>query len=236
MTGATGNIYAGLHEFNDMAFLLHLLREGDHFVDVGANIGSYTILASKVRKAFSISFEPVPSTFYWLKLNIAANEIEGLVDARNIGCSGEPGILRFSKNEDTTNHVLVDGENVESIAVYTLPMDEALKRTPIMIKIDAEGFETEVLRGSQGLLKKPGLKAILIELNGSGLRYGFDEKNIHEKLINHGFKPYTYEAFSRSLQELQTYGKHNTIYIRDFEAVQERVTSSEPFPLWGEEI
>jgi hypothetical protein len=38
MTGATGNIYAGLHEFEDMAFVLHLLRENDLFVDVGANI------------------------------------------------------------------------------------------------------------------------------------------------------------------------------------------------------
>src|SRR5208337_4657605 len=42
MTGATGNIYCGLHEFADLAFLLHLLRPGDLFVDVGANIGSYT--------------------------------------------------------------------------------------------------------------------------------------------------------------------------------------------------
>jgi hypothetical protein len=48
MTGATGNIYCGLHEFTDMAFLLHLLRPDDLFVDVGANIGSYTVLASAV--------------------------------------------------------------------------------------------------------------------------------------------------------------------------------------------
>src|SRR5712672_1629721 len=43
-TGLTGNIYAGLHEFPDMGFLLHFLREDDLFVDVGANAGSYTIL------------------------------------------------------------------------------------------------------------------------------------------------------------------------------------------------
>lgn len=44
MTGATGNIYTGLHEFEDMAFLLHFLRSGDTFVDVGANVGSFSIL------------------------------------------------------------------------------------------------------------------------------------------------------------------------------------------------
>ena len=45
MTGATGNWYCGLHELQDMAFVLHLLRADDHFVDIGANIGSYTVLA-----------------------------------------------------------------------------------------------------------------------------------------------------------------------------------------------
>jgi hypothetical protein len=46
MTGATGNWYCGLHELNDMAFVLHLLRKDDHFLDVGANIGSYSVLAA----------------------------------------------------------------------------------------------------------------------------------------------------------------------------------------------
>ncbi len=59
MTGATGNIYAGLHEFDDMAFFLHLLRPEDMFADVGSNIGSYTILASGVVGAKSVAFEPV---------------------------------------------------------------------------------------------------------------------------------------------------------------------------------
>lgn len=46
MTGATGNWYCGLQEYEDMSFVLHALRPGDLFVDVGANIGSYSILAA----------------------------------------------------------------------------------------------------------------------------------------------------------------------------------------------
>ncbi len=42
MTGATLNIYTGLHEFEDCGFLLHLLRCSDLFVDIGANVGVYT--------------------------------------------------------------------------------------------------------------------------------------------------------------------------------------------------
>src|ERR1035437_1403596 len=51
MEAATANIYTGLHEFNEMGFLLHFLQPDDTFVDVGANIGAYSILASGVTGA-----------------------------------------------------------------------------------------------------------------------------------------------------------------------------------------
>ncbi len=79
MTGLTGNIYAGLHEFADMAFLLHFLRPSDLFADVGANVGSYTILASGVVRcptvaqhvnATSISTE----SLIWLKYESLQSE------------------------------------------------------------------------------------------------------------------------------------------------------------------
>ena len=63
MTGATGNWYCGLHEAPEMAFVLHVLRATDHFVDVGANVGSYTVLAAGAVGARSTAVEPIPSTF-----------------------------------------------------------------------------------------------------------------------------------------------------------------------------
>ena len=62
-TGLSGNYYVGLHEFRDMAFASHLLRKGDLFVDIGANLGSYSLIASGVCGARSIAFEPVPCTY-----------------------------------------------------------------------------------------------------------------------------------------------------------------------------
>ena len=72
-TGITGNIYYGLAEYEDMAFALHLLRPGDLFIDVGANAGTYTVLASGVAGAFTEAFEPIPPTADRLELNIAVN-------------------------------------------------------------------------------------------------------------------------------------------------------------------
>ncbi|MEZ5039050.1 MAG: FkbM family methyltransferase [Saprospiraceae bacterium] len=236
MAGITGSIYAGLHEFNDMGFLLHFLREGDHFVDVGANVGSYTILASKVRKAFTTSFEPIPSTFEWLKLNIAINKIEDLVNIQNKGCSSESNLLKFSKEEDTTNHVLVSSEKKAFIEVETVSLDLWLNAPPILIKIDTEGFETEVLKGASATLQHENLLAIIIELNGSGNRYGYKEELIDETLQNHGFIPCEYDPLNRTLVKLKTFGNDNTIYIRNYDQVLERLTSAPPFELWGEKI
>lgn len=62
-TGFTGNIYCGLHEFPDMAYVLHVLASEDLFVDIGANVGSYTLLACGAKAAKGYCFEPVPATY-----------------------------------------------------------------------------------------------------------------------------------------------------------------------------
>src|SRR3954470_19452558 len=58
-TGATGNFYCGLDEQDEMGFVLHVLRPGDVFVDVGANVGSYTVLAALLG-ARVVAVEPIP--------------------------------------------------------------------------------------------------------------------------------------------------------------------------------
>jgi hypothetical protein len=58
MTGATQYVYTGLNDFEDCAFLLHLLRTGDLFVDIGANVGVYTVLAAGVVGTDAIAIEP----------------------------------------------------------------------------------------------------------------------------------------------------------------------------------
>ena len=100
------------------------------------------------------------------------------------------------------------------------------EQCPILLKIDVEGFETEVIKGADTTLLNKSLKAIIIELNGSGQRYGYDERQIHNKLLEHGFKPYNYNPKTRQLMELETFGTHNTIYLRDKEYVEERIKSA----------
>lgn len=226
LTGATGNLYCGLHEFQDMGFLLHVLRPTDLFIDIGANVGSYTILASSEVGSTTISVEPIPSTFRFLQDNIIINRIQDKVESLNIGLGSKQSIIKFTQGLDTVNHVASEHEsNTIDIQVNTL--DNIIgNRTPILLKIDVEGFETEVLKGAQKLLIKEGLKAIIIELNGSGKRYGYNEDDIHNYLLSIGFLPYQYDPFKRSLNLLRNFGTHNTIYLRDILFIESRVKSA----------
>lgn len=238
MTGATGNLYAGLHDFEDMSFLLHLLRDEDMFMDIGSNIGSYTILASGAIRCRSIAMEPIPSTYEHLKNNIAVNRMEDRVEALNIGLGSKHSTLLFTNTQDTVNHVAVDGEkDTTEVSVQTLDGILKSRTCPLLIKIDVEGFETEVLLGGKNTLKNPDLKAVIIELNGSGLRYGYKDEDIHAVFISEGFLPYTYDPFTRRLIRLSTYSKDvNTIYVRDVDFVEKRIEEAETFRVFDRKI
>lgn len=237
LTGATGNLYCGLMEYNDMGFLLHFLRPSDLFVDIGANIGAYTILASGEIGANTISIEPIPSTFKNLTDNILINGIQNKVQALNIGLGSEKKVIKFTKSLDSLNHVATDIET-DTIDVEVDTLDSVTKLTPALIKIDVEGFETEVLNGANNILNSKDLKAIIIELNGAGNRYGYDEKQIHDKLMALQYKPYNYNPKTRVLTEVSNYSNSdgNMLYIRDKKFVVDRVESSRKIKIVNREI
>lgn len=236
LTGITGNIYAGLHEFEEMSFLLHFLRPEDTFFDVGANVGAYTILASGVSKANSIAFEPALSTFKILEANMQLNHLKERVICQNIGIGEQKTHMLFTQNQDTTNHIVL-ASTEDSVGIDIFPLDFFYPaHQPAMLKIDVEGFETAVLKGSIELLKDTLLKAIIIELNGSGQMYGYDEEKIHHQLINHGFSPFKYDPFKRILHPITYYGAFNTIYIRDLAWVKNRLINAKPFHVFNEKI
>lgn len=233
LTGVTGNIYTGLHEFEDMAFLLHFLRVDDLFADVGANVGSYTILAAGVCGSHTFTVEPLPDTFKILSENIELNQISHRVVLRNIGIGAESGELPFTRSLDTMNHVAT-ANDTDSIKIPVQTLDEAITRTPQLIKIDVEGFEMAVLHGADKTLSNPDLKAIIIEINRSSERYGHTPDEVHRLLIEYGFQAYAYEPFARILSILDGPTTQNTIYLRDLESIQKRIKSAPKIKLLGQ--
>jgi FkbM family methyltransferase len=231
MMGATGNYYCGLHEFQDMTFVLHLLRPEDLFVDIGANVGSYTILASGHVGARSITVEPLPATFDKLRRNIRYNDIDELVTLHNSGLGATEESLRFTTALDVVNHVATDSDSdAETVEVPVVRLDNLLSGLePLCLKIDVEGFEHKVLDGGMSVLKNPNVRAVLMELNGSGDRYGFDEGELHQRMLDIGFLPFAYDPWNRSLRQLSGRNEssgNNTLYLRDLDYVQERLSTA----------
>lgn len=226
MTGATGNIYAGLHEFADMAFCLHLLRSGDLFVDVGANIGSYTVLVSKVLGTNSVTLEPVPQTFERLQRNININDISNLVDARCCAVGATSGSIKFSTDCDTTNQVVDDKYNGAWIEVPVLSLDEILQTLkPTLIKIDVEGYEPEIIEGAKETLKSDSLLAILLETVSP---------EIENVLQSNGFISASYDPFTRKISTSNVNRvSNNYLWIKNVEKVIARCQSAPEYQALG---
>lgn len=229
-TGLTGNIYTGFSECEDMIFLCHSLQSSEKFVDVGANAGAYSILASKVCNASVIAFEPLLEAFNRLKDQIHYNKTESTVDCRNQGIGDKICSLPFTNNRDTVNKVSLslDGQNTTIIQVSTLDI-ELDNYSQYFLKIDVEGFEFNVIEGAHRLLSSNQVTKIIIELNSSGIEYGHTNQDVHEKIMSYNFIPISYDYVNRKISRLESYNKsggNNTIYVKYFDQTAKQVRES----------
>lgn len=224
----------GLWDFQEQAFLIHFLRQTEIFVDIGSNVGGYSIIASKVVGAKSIAFEPVPDTYIELKRNIRLNNIELNVQTHCCALGELDGTNYMTKNLGGLNHIVDGSSHVDAIQVATSRLDTILSEINChVMKLDAEGFELQILRGGEKTITNPSLQAIIIELNGSGDRYGTSDDDVHLKISSYGFSPCTYDARNRSLKPILGYNKNglNTIYVRDITYVQDKLFGGRSFTL-----
>ena len=201
-----------------MGFLLHLLRANDLFLDIGANIGSYTILAATACRARVIAFEPDPGTAMVLRRNIAINHLSALTDVREAALGGVHDQIAFTVGLDTMNRVArPDDKSVQVVPVRRLD-DIPDAETPTLIKMDVEGFEEQVLSGASRVLGSPSLLAVQSELCSPIVR---------DTLQSFGFKRRFYDPFTRTLRPSPFgYPTSNALFVRRTELVTERLVQA----------
>jgi len=133
------------------AFVRSLLRPGDAFVDVGANVGTISALAAGLvgEAGRVVAIEPHPRTFAYLQRTIAANELTNVVCLQR-ACGAAPGVVGLTdqRRKDDNNRVdeTGSGRAVQMVTLGSVLRDLSLD-TVSLLKIDVEGFEGEVLRG-----------------------------------------------------------------------------------------
>jgi hypothetical protein len=81
-SGYSGYFRNVLHEFSDLCFAAHYLAPGDYFIDAGANVGTWSLLAALHAQASVLAIEPAPDTLRVLRANIALNGLEDRVQRR----------------------------------------------------------------------------------------------------------------------------------------------------------
>lgn len=151
-------------------FLIQELREGDTFLDIGANIGYYSILASQLVGSSGrvFSFEPNKEVFERLKNNIQINRIENVV-LFNFALSDFTGTSYLYLGEgdwDGRGSLYDNGDKVAQSKVTVKRFDDVFKDEIIdMVKMDVEGSEIRILKTMESYLSGHKQIKIVMEWN-----------------------------------------------------------------------
>jgi FkbM family methyltransferase len=153
----TGENYyrCGFYEQGTMHVIHHCLRPGDTFVDAGASVGQMSFLAAR-RVGLSghvLSFEPAPERIDDLELGVELNALSN-VRVFPVGLAAETAEVSLYMRGSPS---MVDQANAEdTVTVGVRRLDDVVAELGLpevrMIKIDVEGFESNVLAGAQHLL------------------------------------------------------------------------------------
>ena len=193
-------LYVGLPEWDDMQFVLRYLRAGEHFVDVGANIGSYTLLAAGCLEGVQVTaVEPDAAARAQLLENLDLNGVTSVtVVAAALGA--RVGSVAFTMGRDSLNRIAT-GSDREVVQVPMRTLDQlAGDRPATLVKIDVEGAELEVLRGAERTLAQNPPPAILFELNHSCEAFGSSPQAIGAFLAANGYRLFEFDAAAGALQ------------------------------------
>jgi FkbM family methyltransferase len=161
---------------------LNEIKPKEILLDIGANVGTYTIYAAVVRNATVYALEPESQNYSLLNKNIRLNKLDHMVSAYCVGLSNMDGfdyIFMGDLTPGEANHAVGEplnfqlnsfSENIgfaQGCITYQLDTLIETNKLPIpdYIKIDVDGFEHKVIEGAKETLKSKKIKSIIIELN-----------------------------------------------------------------------
>jgi FkbM family methyltransferase len=166
-------------ERRSLALVERFLPEGGVFVDVGANVGVFTVAAA--RRAGEggrvVAFEPNDRTRPFLTLNLQRHRVSRSVEVRTEAVGDAWGTRSFRSYENSPvsgfgspPETFHPGRLLEESTVRVTTLSDAVEGAVDMVKIDVEGFEAEVLSGAEALLARSPDAVLLLELNPASLR------------------------------------------------------------------
>ncbi len=231
-------IYCRGFEYHERLLTSRLLRPADIYVDVGANIGLYTLLAAdRVGVAGKVfAFEPVTNTYARLVENIALNGLHH-VSPHRLAISDSRGFLTittagggFDAWSSLGRPYMGKEETRETVA--TIRWDEfAAEHNLIgkvtMMKLDVEGWESRVLRGAEATLSRDDAPTLYVEFTEeAAANAGSSCKVLHKILISLGYETFLPSPGAKSLEPFRlqdNYPNVNVLAIKRRDWVEARL-------------
>ena len=170
------------------------INKGDVVIDIGANIGYYTLIFAKLvgdtGKVFA--FEPDPTNFELLRKNIEINGYKNVILEKKALSDKEGKVTLVLNKENTGGHYISKQPTKNSIQVDAITVDDYFKNFGYkidFIKMDVEGAESMVLKGMANLLKHNADLKMMVEYNSSAIRnMGLEPTSYLKLLIKNGFR------------------------------------------------
>lgn len=189
-------VYLGAYERWETRQVRRLLRPGMTFVDIGANVGYFSLLAASLvgAKGRVFAVEPSPYAVERLRRTIADNGLESRIRLEAVGLGSEKGSTKLF-DADPSNHTpaMFGADDAASSTVPIATLDELIDAWGVMqvdlLKIDVEGYEPKVFAGARRTLHERKIKAILCEFNGLWLKQGGSSSaELYRLLLDAGFR------------------------------------------------
>lgn len=193
------------HDLPEQRMIQQLLRPGDCFVDVGANLGMLSLLASAQvgPSGRVLAFEPNPRMVDRVTATVANNRIDNLevVHTAVSDATGTAELHEYGGHPGWGSLSSVGPEGAASTKTYSVPLrsgDALLEDTdqsqPLVLKIDVEGHEVPVLRSLQGTLTKRAPLVFCEVVDAHQRRAGYSAMEVREQLERHGYSGYVLET------------------------------------------
>ncbi len=184
----------GLYEPNETEMVLRLMPTGGCFLDIGANVGWYSILVAKAAPEASVyAFEPVPSTYQLLMENILLNNI-GNIHPHNFALGAEEQQLEFffhPENSDSASLVnILERPDAQKLVVSVRKLDDVAASKDLKVdflKCDVEGAELMVLRGALQTIERDRPIIFLEMLRKWSSKFGYHPNDIIDLLSAYGY-------------------------------------------------
>jgi FkbM family methyltransferase len=188
---------SGDFEPNVRREILRILKPGDLFLDIGANVGFFSLLAAKAvgHTGKVYAFEPAPKARDALRRNLALNHIQNVTTVA-LALSDSPGRralfldARNNSGASSFNRSPHSGEAMEvELDTYDRFASQNTLSIPALIKLDVEGAEVQVLRGMQALLSRTDRPPVVLEVSEWSLKQmGSSKDELFALMLGHGYK------------------------------------------------